>query len=53
MVIYWRFSKEITIFEERANRENVTPADYAVKVRGLPEDAQDEVRNDDEQNIFR
>lgn len=43
MMIYWRFADEIVLFEERADRENVTPADYAVEVTGLPENAQDEV----------
>lgn len=43
MIVYWIFRGEIAVFEERADRENVTPADYAVEVRGLPEDAQDEV----------
>lgn len=44
MVLYWTFSHEIVGFEERADDENVTPADYAMEVIGVPEDAQDEVR---------
>lgn len=31
-------------FEEKADKENVTPADYAVEVTGIPVDANDEVR---------
>lgn len=31
-------------FEELADKENVTPADYAVEVTGIPMDARDEVR---------
>lgn len=46
MLLYWRFSHEIEGFEERADNENVTPADYAVEVRGIPEDATDEVRKE-------
>lgn len=42
--MYWTFSHEIVRFEERADYENVTPADYAMEVIGVPEDAQDEVR---------
>ena len=44
MAFYWNFSREIVKVEERITRENVTPADYAVEVRGLPENASDEVR---------
>lgn len=44
VVLYWTFSHEIVGFEERADNENVTPADYAMEVIGIPEDAQDEVR---------
>lgn len=44
MILYWRFKHEIVKFEERADKENVTPADYAVEVRGVPVDAKDEVR---------
>lgn len=44
LLIYWKLTKDIAILEERADCENVTPADYAVEVHGLPEDAQDEVR---------
>eukprot|EP00904_Undaria_pinnatifida_P004196 jgi/Undpi1/13778/HiC_scaffold_9.g03429.m1 len=42
MVVYWRVSNEIVEFEQRAEKENVTPADYSVEVRGIPEDANDE-----------
>lgn len=44
MILYWRFSHEIVEFEEMADKENVTPADYAVEVTGIPMDARDEVR---------
>ena len=44
MVVYWRVSNEIVEFEQRAEKENVTPADYSVEVRGIPEDANDEVK---------
>lgn len=44
MILYWRFSHEIVDFEEIADKENVTPADYAVEVTGIPMDARDEVR---------
>lgn len=44
MILYWRFKHEIVDFEEKADKENVTPADYAVEVRGVPVDAKDEVR---------
>eukprot|EP00903_Cladosiphon_okamuranus_P009173 g8761.t1 len=42
MILYWRFSHEIVEFEEMADKENVTPADYAVEVTGIPMDAKDE-----------
>lgn len=35
---------EMITFGEMADKENVTPADYAVEVRGIPIDAKDEVR---------
>lgn len=44
MILYWRFTHEIVEFEEMADKENVTPADYAVEVTGIPMDARDEVR---------
>lgn len=44
MILYWRFTHEIVEFEEKADKENVTPADYAVEVRGIPMDTKDEVR---------
>lgn len=44
MILYWRFKHEIVEFEEKADKENVTPADYAVEVTGIPMDARDEVR---------
>lgn len=44
-ILYWRVTHEIIEFEQRAEKENVTPADYSVEVRGIPEDANDEVRN--------
>lgn len=44
MVLYRRLLQEIRDFEYRAGKENVTPADYAVEVKGIPEDAKDEVR---------
>lgn len=44
MYMYWRFSHKIVKIGERAAKENVTPADYAVEVRGIPEDTNDEVR---------
>ncbi|CAM9185776.1 unnamed protein product [Hapterophycus canaliculatus] len=42
MVLYWRFKSEMVVFGEMADKENVTPADYAVEVRGIPIDARDE-----------
>lgn len=47
MIFYWRFKHDIVEFEERADKENVTPADYAVEVTGIPMDARDEVRSKD------
>lgn len=43
-IVYWRVTHEIIQFEQRAEKENVTPADYSVEVRGIPEDANDEVK---------
>lgn len=45
MILYWRFKQEMVTFGEMADKENVTPADYAVEVRGIPIDAKDEVRS--------
>ncbi|CBJ27933.1 conserved unknown protein [Ectocarpus siliculosus] len=42
MALYWRFKHEMIEFEEKADKENVTPADYAVEVTGIPVDANDE-----------
>ncbi|CAM9195598.1 unnamed protein product [Ectocarpus fasciculatus] len=42
MALYWRFKHEMVEFEEKADKENVTPADYAVEVTGIPVDANDE-----------
>lgn len=45
VIMYWRVAHEIILFEQRAEKENVTPADYSVEVRGIPEDANDEARD--------
>lgn len=44
MMLYAKFLRDIASFEDRADKENVTPADYAVEVRGIPEDSKEEVR---------
>jgi hypothetical protein len=36
------FQKSIDAYEQQADDENVTVADYSVFVRGLPEDADEE-----------
>lgn len=53
MILYWRFKHEIVGFEEKADKENVTPADYAVEVRGIPMDTKDEVRKAQTRRVIK
>ncbi|CAM9191176.1 unnamed protein product, partial [Discosporangium mesarthrocarpum] len=53
LLVYAKLRRDVVMLEELADRENVTPSDYAVVVTGLPEDAQDEEVIDHFSSLFR